>query len=87
MKHSVVRREPYNFGRPFDNRRPARLSILQDTVLDGRKSFDEAREDFVLSIILWALKKNKGNQAAAARQLGILRQTLAEFMARVEGRR
>ena len=87
MKHSVVRREPYDFGRPFDNRRPARLSILQDAVLDGRKSFDEARDDFVLSIIMWALKKNDGNQAAAARQLDILRQTLAESLARAEGRR
>ena len=80
-------REPYNFGRPFDNRRPARLSVLQHMCIEGHRSFDDVVADFKASLVAWALAKFSGNQTKAARYLCIKRSTLVEILARMDGRR
>ena len=72
-------RQPYDFGKPFDNRRPAKLGILQESVLDGRKTFEEARHDFIISIVVWALHKHNGNITQAAKHIGMNRTTLSEL--------
>jgi DNA-binding NtrC family response regulator len=79
-KHWAARRQPYNFGTKENKPKAKPLSPLQHAVLDGRKSLKEAREDFIINIILYAMRHHGHNLSAVSRDLKVNRPTLIYYL-------
>jgi DNA-binding NtrC family response regulator len=79
-KHWAARRQAYNFGTKEDKPKAKPLSPLQHAVLDGRKSIREAKEDFIINIILYAMKHHGHNLSAVSRMLHVNRPTLIYYL-------
>jgi DNA-binding NtrC family response regulator len=79
-KHWAARRQAYDFGTKQEKNKPKALSPLQHAVLDGRKSIKEAREDFIINLILYALKHHGHNLSAVSRALQVNRPTLIYYL-------
>jgi DNA-binding NtrC family response regulator len=79
-KHWAARRQPYNFGSKENQPKAKPLSPLQHAVLDGRKSIREAKEDFIINIILYAMKHHGHNLSAVSRMLHVNRPTLIYYL-------
>jgi len=68
--------------RDFRGKMLAPNGVFAEAVLRKEKSLLEASRDFQVTIILWSLKKNDGNVVDTARQLGLNRSTVHEFITR-----